>query len=188
MAEYFSTIADTLSPQNNNSSPTDSNQGIKAICKENKDKQLFHILPLHTKEVEKALLEINLKKATGWDGIQPKLLKLAAPGISKSLTNLYNCCIFTGEWPTEWKKGEWTPVYKDKDRTDKRNYRPITILNAANKIFEKLVAKQITDHYDKKLSPYLTAYRNRSGCETSLMKLIEDWRLALDSIYKMHQY
>jgi hypothetical protein len=46
LAEYFSTMADTLSHQHNNSSPTDSNQGIKAICKENKDKQLFHILPL----------------------------------------------------------------------------------------------------------------------------------------------
>ena len=100
------------------------------------NKQVFNITPLYEKE---ALQEINIKKASGWDGIKPKLLKLAAPGIAKSLTGLYNCCISKAEWLTEWKKGEWAPVLKDKDCTNIRNYRPITVLNAVNKIFETLV-------------------------------------------------
>ena len=59
------------------------------------------------------------------------------------------------KWPTEWRKGECMTIFKDWywDPNNVRNYRPITVLNALNKIFEKLhvLTKQKTDHYDKML-------------------------------------
>ena len=60
---------------------------------------MFNIVRLQKTEVEKALQEINSKKATSWDRIQPKFIKLAATGISQPLTHLqiYNCCISNGE-------------------------------------------------------------------------------------------
>ena len=60
------------------------------------------------------------------------------------------------------------------------NYRPITSLICVDKIFEHLLGKQVTRHYDPALYHRMTAYRKQHSCETTLLMLIEDWRLAVD--------
>lgn len=56
----------------------------------------------------------------------------------------------------------------------------MTVLDSVGKVFEHLITKQIARHYDPVLSPYSTAYRKTHSCETTLIRLIEDWRLSLD--------
>ncbi|XP_068717846.1 uncharacterized protein [Montipora capricornis] len=77
--------------------------------------------------------------------------------------------------------GEWTPVFKKGERQLIRNYRPITVLPLIGKIFEHLLCKQITASYDHIMYSKITAYRKKHSCETALIGLVEDWRLALDN-------
>ena len=141
----------------------------------------FEFKEFNKEEVQCALKKLNVRKSYGWDvTAPPKLPKGVAEGIAPSLTRLYNSCIHLGEWPSEWKKGEWTPVFKKGDRQDKLNYRPITSLICVDKIFEHLLSKQVTRHYDPVLYHKMTAYRKQHSCETTLLMLIEDWRLAVD--------
>ena len=100
--------------------------------------------------------------------------------LAPSLSSLYNSCITQGKWPKEWKKGEWAPVHKKADKDVDENYRPITVLNAVDKVFEKELSKQATHSFHNKLSPCLTAYKKQNSTETTLLRLIEDWKLALD--------
>ena len=80
------------------------------------------------------------EKSNGWDtGLPPKLLKNVAKGTATSLTSLYNNCIEQNTWPSAWKMGEWTPLFKKGDRQDPRNCRSITSLIAVDKIFELLL-------------------------------------------------
>ena len=58
-----------------------------------------------------------------------------------------------------------------------KNYRHITFLNAVNKAFEQRLSDQITEKIDPHLA---TSYRKRYSCETALLKLIEDWKSAID--------
>ena len=102
---------------------------------------------------------IKSNKATGWDGISPKILKLTAKGVAPSLTSLYNTVIRKGNWPSTWKMGEWIPVFKKGDKTDRGNYRPITVLNSVDKVFETLLSKQITKTMNPHLYQKMTAYR-----------------------------
>ena len=83
--------------------------------------------------------------------------------------------------PTKWKMGEWTPVFKKGERQLIQNYRPITVLPLIGKIFEHLLCKQITASYDHIMYSKMTAYRKKHSCETALIGLVEDWRLALDN-------
>ena len=127
-----------------------------------------------------ALKNLNVRKWYGWNvTAPPKLFKGVAEGIAPSLTRLYNNCIDLAEWPSEWKKGEWTPGFKKGDRQEK-NYRPITSLICVDKIFEHLLSKQVTRHYDPALYHRMTTYSEQHSCETTLLMLVEDWRLAVD--------
>ena len=109
------------------------------------------------------------------------MLRLASSGIADSLTKLFNECIRKGEWPEAWKKGEWNPVHKKDDRLDERNYRPITLLSTVDKVFESMMSIQVNNHFDSKLDPCISAYRKKHSCETTLLRLTEDWKLAVNS-------
>lgn len=61
--------------------------------------------------VVKKLASLNVRKATGPDGISAKLLKMVAPVISPSLTSLFNYSLF----PAAWKEANVTPVPKSGD-------------------------------------------------------------------------
>ena len=96
------------------------------------------------------------------------------------MTNLYNRCIETSTWPALWKRGELTPIFKKGDKHNVENYRPITTLSIIDKAFESLLSKQIIDYFDPTLSPRLTEYRKNHSCETTLVRLTEDWKHAID--------
>ena len=61
-----------------------------------------------------------------------------------------------------------------------KNYRPVTLLPACDKVFEKLLSQQVTAFIEPRLSRNLTAYRKRHSTETSLIKLTENWKRAID--------
>ena len=140
----------------------------------------FNFSLMSQQSVKEALSLLDPKKATGCDGITSEFLKMNAEQLAPSLSSLYNSCITQGKWPSEWKKGEWAPVHKKADKDLDENYRPITVLNAVDKVFEKELRKQVTDSLDSKLSPCLTAYKKHNSTETTLLRLIEDWKLAFD--------
>ena len=112
----------------------------------------------------------------------PKLMKKVAEGIASSVTNLYNRCIENSDWPAIWKRGELSSIFKKGDKHNVEYYRPVTTLSIIDKVFESLLSKQITHYryFDPTLSPRLTAYRKNHSCETTLVRLTEDWKHAID--------
>ena len=77
--------------------------------------------------------------------------------------------------------GLLTPLLRENDEFSKENYRPVTVLPALNNVFEKLLASQLDQFYTELLSDYISAYRRHYSCETSLMRLTEDWKRSLDN-------
>ena len=110
--------------------------------------QTVEIKPVTQGQVLAALESLNTNKATGSDGIPPRALKIGAQQLCKPLNILFNSCLSNCVWPSVWKRGDWTPVYKKEDKLSKENYRPITILPCVNKILEKLVGSQIAAGFD----------------------------------------
>ena len=91
------------------------------------------------------LAKLNPFKATGHDQISPNALRQAANELSAPLTDIYNRVITEAAWPEAWKLGEWTPVPKKGDPLSRKNYRPVTVLIAVDKIFEQLLCKQLSE-------------------------------------------
>ena len=85
-----------------------------------------------------------------------------------------------GEFPKELKKGDITSLFKNGDAFDKKNYRPITILSAISKIYERAFSGHIARYMDNILSPYLCVYRKGYNTQRALLRLIEKCRYFLD--------
>jgi len=79
------------------------------------------------------------------------------------------------------ERGVNGPIFKKDDPLNVKNYRTITILNAVDKVFEQLLSKQVTKFIDPYLTENLTAYRRNHSCETTLLRLVEEWKRAVDA-------
>ena len=70
------------------------------------------------------LWDLNVRKSTGVDGISARMLKMAAPAISESLTRLFNTSLETGQIPSQWKEANVTHVRKGGNNLLVKDYRP----------------------------------------------------------------
>ena len=111
LVEHFATLANGIG-------------GDAAECNAMEDfkngKQTINVNPVTQGQVLAVLESSNIS-------IQPKVLKIGAEELSKPLTTLFNSCIGNSVSPSDWKRGDWTAVYKKDDKLSKENYRPITI-------------------------------------------------------------
>ena len=58
------------------------------------------------------LQHLDVNKATGPDGIAPRLLKETAQQIAPSLSQLFNKSLACGVVPDDWKLANIVPVFK----------------------------------------------------------------------------
>ena len=133
-------------------------------------------------QVLEVLQGLDTQKATGEDGISAALLRTTAPGISASLTKIFNHTLLCQNLPVEWKSALVTPVPKGKRTHDLDNYRPVSILPAVSKVLERLVYDQLHDHLQANniLHPRQYGFRRGYSTQDILMALVEEWLKALD--------
>ena len=161
LCDYFINIVKEVGDKNElreNETDLSKHSSIQSIINHSNNVEDIGFHQFDAVKVEKVLQQLNPNKATGWDNIPPKFLKICGKELATPLTTLYNKCIDQGEWPEDWKKGEWVPVFTKDDKQTKTNYRPITILTTVNKVFEGLLSHQLLEGFDCRLSNGLFAY------------------------------
>ncbi len=133
-------------------------------------------------EVLKLLQSLDTNKAMGLDGIDSKILRMAAPAISRSLASLYNFSLKSGQVASEWKYARVTPVPKGKNSEDVDNFRPVSVLSVVSKVLERIVHCQFYTYLQKHsiLHEAQSGFRPQHNTQDALVGKVDDWRQALD--------
>lgn len=113
--------------------------------------------PISEISIEEVRRQINLlkkHKAPGEDSIQNEAWIYGTDAQIESLTNVLNR-IWMGEgFPENWKKGIIIPIHKKGDRHLAKNYRGITLLDTAYKIYVMLLTEKLLfEVEDKNIVP-----------------------------------
>ena len=74
------------------------------------------------------------------------------------------------------KYAEITPIHKKDDKTDKENYRPITILPNLSKLYERLIYNQIYSYFQTVFSKFQSGFRKGFNAQHCLLAMVEKWR------------
>ena len=139
----------------------------------------FTFKPVSSSYVKEILDNLNPRKAVGAD-ISPRLLRLSAPVMAEEITRSINFLIANRSWPDKWKCGNLTPLFKKDKDTRKENYRPVSVLTALSKVYEKVMYDQLYNTFCRHLSQNLSRFLKNHSCCTALLKMTEDWRRSLD--------
>ena len=86
-----------------------------------------------------------------------------------------------GTFPDSLKTANITPVFKKDSRTDKTNYRPVSVLPNLSKIYERLIYNQISNYFENILSKFQCGFRKGFSAQDCLIVMIEKWKRILDN-------
>ena len=93
--------------------------------------------------VMEKLQKLNSDKSPGSDGIHPLLLKECASVLAEPLSLLFQQSFDTGILPGDWKTANIVPIFKKGDRTDRANYRPVSLTSVPCKIMESIIKEKL---------------------------------------------
>lgn len=162
MNEHFSNVGKNLAdkiPQ--------TNVSFTDFLVEIDQRDSFFVTPVSYEEIEQQIMALSCNKTYGLYSCPIELLKAAKHTISYHLAKLFNLSVLTGKYPAKLKISKVVPVYKSDDESDPSNYRPISLLSAFNKIFEKLMYDRMIDFIDKNTILCDEQYGFRKGNSTS---------------------
>ena len=105
--------------------------------------------------------------------------------ISPYISTIFNCCLTTGIFPDDWKLAKVTPIFKQGDRSDMNNYRPISVISAIAKVFERIIYNQLSSYLSENniLSQYQSGFRSFHSTMTALLEATDDWAFNIDRGY-----
>ena len=71
----------------------------------------------------------------------------------------FNNALSSSKYPEGLKYADITPIFKKDDKTDRANYRPISILPNLRKIYERFKQSQIDPFLNQIFSKYQCGFR-----------------------------
>ena len=105
---------------------------------------MLNSLDKTSREIDK----LNPKKAGQATNILNKVIKENKDLISFYVYYNFDKSLSNSLFPTPLKNSDVRPTYKKDNKTDKTNYRPISILSNISKVYEKLIFNQLYSYLD----------------------------------------
>ena len=100
--------------------------------------------PVTISEILEATKLLQDKKTPDHNGIYSNFLKKIVFNIAKPLHHILQQSFEKGIVPSQLKIAKVIPIFKNGDRCNMDNYRPISLLSCFSKIIEKIVAIRLT--------------------------------------------
>ena len=143
--------------------------------------ELFHFTQKDVDEISNKISSLNKNKPTTFNNIPTKLLVNCLDIVAPPVTQIINDSKLNFCFPRRLKLADITPTHKKSDINDKSNYRPISILPAVSKVFERDMCDDILLYIDNFLSPFLCGFRKGFNTQHCLILMLERWKKALDT-------
>ena len=134
-------------------------------------------------ETELVIKSLKSDKAPGPDGINNTILKESARELSFPLCNLFNYSLQICKMPSSWKEANVTVIFKKGDPSLPSNYRPISLLNTMEKVFERLIFKHLFNHlrFNNFLSPVQSGFTPGDSTVNQLLSIYDTLCKSLDN-------
>ena len=145
----------------------------------------FKFSTINENVLDKIVQYLKTKHSKGIDNLSTYMLKKVYSSIKAPLLYLINYSLQQGEVPNALKIANVVPIYKKAEQNLFSNYRPISILPAFSKIFEKCVHNQLYQYFiDNKLL-CSSQYGFQKNCSTE-MAVVDFVEYVKEEITKKH--
>lgn len=146
--------------------------------------QIIKII-INKNEILNKLKSVNVNKGTGPDNIPPIFVKRCASALVDPLSIIYQNSIDEGKFPSLWKKARVVPIFKNGDRKDIKNYRPVSILSIFSKIFESLLSPFLTWPMKSVITHHQHGFVKNRSTMSNLATFVNNISNSMDNNYQV---
>ncbi len=139
-------------------------------------------LKVTSDQVKQRLVELKPNKATGPDGVSPRMLKELAGSLAKPLSIIMNKSLQEGRLPNIWKTAHVVPIFKKGKKNVAGNYRPVSLTSVVCKVMEAIVREKLLDHLKQNglITNSQHGFIGGRSCSTNLLAALDSWTEILD--------
>lgn len=176
--DFFINVGDSLSKKIPHTNVT------AASFLQNYNRQFINTIFLKPATENEIILNFKKLKSSssGSDEISPKVLKYCHLPLIQPLKHIINLSLSQGVFPNELKIANVIPLFKSGDSALFNNYRPISLLTAFSKIFERIFYARLLNFLNKEdiLFKFQFGFRIKHSTYMALLTLVDFITSAID--------
>ena len=126
--------------------------------------------------------KLNKSKGAGLDKIPTRINHECSNLISPYITIIFNLSLSTGISPDDWKSAKVPPIFKQGDKRGMINFRPISVISAIARVFERIVYNQLFSYLNEHniLSHHQSGLRSLHSAMITLLAAADNWAPNID--------
>ena len=143
---------------------------------------LFELEQIKEVDVYKEVVNINIKKSSGLEEVNSRVMKEAFKALIPELTKIFNLSIQSTTVPNSWKSATVIPIPKTGDLYKVENYRPISLLPLPGKLLERVIHAQLESNLEDMgfFTAYQHGFRKKRSTTHAVLQLVNQVNQKMD--------